>query len=300
MASPAHGCGNETASNDISRGQANKIDKSRWSWSAKEETVLVNALKSLVADGWKSDNGFRAGFLGKLEEALRKEFPGTDLKANQHINSKIGTWKKNYYSLNAMFSKSGFGFNVNGDYMIDINNEQWEQIMKVDNNARNMRYKSWPLYDDWKIIFGKDRATGNRAEDFMEAVNDMIGQHNIAYEVNNDEITPPPQGEEELLNDVAEGSVCDSQKCGRERRNAGRKHKRDDGLDGVHELLLEIGRNTDKRLEHIGNRIGYEFDLAQARSEVFETVCAIPGLNISDKFDVCEILVIRERGSSFS
>lgn len=34
----------------------------------------------------------------------------------------------------------------------------------MDSQARNMRCKSWPYYKDWVTIFGKDRATGERAK----------------------------------------------------------------------------------------------------------------------------------------
>lgn len=37
-----------------------------------------------------------------------------------------------------------------------------------------MRYKSWLFYNDWWEIFGKDRATGGGAKDFIEAVNHVL------------------------------------------------------------------------------------------------------------------------------
>ncbi|KAG6397693.1 hypothetical protein SASPL_143863 [Salvia splendens] len=50
------------------------------SWTDREEAVLISALKELVALGWKSDNGFRGGYLTKIEELMQKEFPRTDIK----------------------------------------------------------------------------------------------------------------------------------------------------------------------------------------------------------------------------
>ncbi|KAG6403230.1 hypothetical protein SASPL_135447 [Salvia splendens] len=63
-------------------------------WSRKEQKILISTLKDLAALSWKSDNGFRAGYLAKVEEALRREFPATDLKWEQIIrvdNSASGT-----------------------------------------------------------------------------------------------------------------------------------------------------------------------------------------------------------------
>ncbi|XP_057803007.1 uncharacterized protein LOC131018298 [Salvia miltiorrhiza] len=157
--------GVDTGRSDASLSRSNKTGNTRRSWSTREEHVLLSSLKELVANGWKSDNGFRAGFLGKLEDALKKEFPVTDLKATPHINSKIETWKKSYYSLTSMLGNSGIGFN--SDYMIDCDNDLWEQIVKKDPAARSMRHKSWPLFEDWKEIFGKDRANDGTQSMFI-------------------------------------------------------------------------------------------------------------------------------------
>ena len=99
-------------------------------WTTREEDVLVSALIELAATGWKSDNGFRAGYLGRIEQRLRQAFPNTDLMGDPHINSKIGAWKKNHKSLSQILSRSGVGFTA--DFKIDCDDEQWEQIVKVN------------------------------------------------------------------------------------------------------------------------------------------------------------------------
>lgn len=86
-------------------------------------------LKDLVTHGWKADNGFRAGYLSRLEESLKREFPSTDLKGNPHITSKITAWKKSYNLLTNILDRSGVGFT--GDFKIDCDDEQWAQIVKV-------------------------------------------------------------------------------------------------------------------------------------------------------------------------
>lgn len=42
-----------------------------------------------------------------------------------------------------------------------------------------MRYKSWPYYEVWQEIFGKDRANGEAAEDLLDAYN-AIGEEDIS------------------------------------------------------------------------------------------------------------------------
>lgn len=56
---------------------------------------MVDALNDLVHDGWKCDNGFRSGFLANLKKSTAHRFPGTGLKGEPHIQSKIHVGKKN-------------------------------------------------------------------------------------------------------------------------------------------------------------------------------------------------------------
>ncbi|XP_057777266.1 uncharacterized protein LOC130995830 [Salvia miltiorrhiza] len=141
--------------------------------------MLLASLKELVAQGWKADNGFRAGYLLKLEESMRKEFVGTDIKGMPHINSKLSAWKKSYNSLLLALDVSGVGFNAKGTFMLDCDNDQWEMIVKKDSNARLMRFKSWPMFEDWKEVFGKDRANGSNAEDVMEGMHKMYAADSL-------------------------------------------------------------------------------------------------------------------------
>lgn len=119
----------KTGSTDL--GRSHRPEKTRRSWTNREEEVLLAALKELVATGWKSDNGFRPGYVKKLEEAMKKEFPRTDLKGVPHITSRLTIWKKNYASIVTMLSRSGIGFNVHGDNKIDADDEQWEHAIRV-------------------------------------------------------------------------------------------------------------------------------------------------------------------------
>ena len=120
------------AGNGLGRAAVQRAaERHRRVWSRREEEIMISTLKDLAALGWKSDNGFRAGYLAKVEEALRREFPTTDLKVNPNITSKISAWKKNYYSLQGVLNHSGVGFNLRGDFMVDCDDQQWEQIIRV-------------------------------------------------------------------------------------------------------------------------------------------------------------------------
>lgn len=119
----------------LGRGSVGRADRTRRSWSLREEQILMCTLKDLVVRGWKSDNGFRNGYTTLVEEAIKREFPESDLKASPHVNSKLTQWKRDYYSLSKILDRSGVGFNERGDYKIDVDNDQWEQIVKVVSSA---------------------------------------------------------------------------------------------------------------------------------------------------------------------
>ncbi|KAL8492118.1 hypothetical protein ACS0TY_023662 [Phlomoides rotata] len=108
---------------------ARKTNKTRRVWSAREEQVLLAALKDLVAHGWKSDNGFRTGYLVRCENAMKVAFPNTDLLATPHITSKITSWKK-YYGNIVTAESSGVGFNTTTGEL-DCTDEQWDATVRV-------------------------------------------------------------------------------------------------------------------------------------------------------------------------
>ncbi|KAL0361755.1 UNVERIFIED_CONTAM: hypothetical protein Sradi_3860000 [Sesamum radiatum] len=93
-----------------------------------------------------------------------KLFPSSDIKADPHIQSKIHVWKKTYGSIVSMLTRSGFGWN-DATNMVVVDDDVWENYVKVDPFVKNMRLKSFPFYPAWCEVFGKDRATGEFAED---------------------------------------------------------------------------------------------------------------------------------------
>ncbi|KAL8461532.1 hypothetical protein ACS0TY_032860 [Phlomoides rotata] len=136
-------------------GENGKIVRGRRSWTKVEEDALIQCLTNIVTEGWKADNGFRAGFQRELEKGVRKLLPGTDIVATPHINSKIHVWKREYGVLSDLLSKSGIGWNSTTS-MIEVEDEA-----------------VWDGCKRWIEIFGKDRATGEYAVDPIDLVNEL-------------------------------------------------------------------------------------------------------------------------------
>lgn len=123
----------------MSESVKTKTGKSRRTWTPLEEQCLMNALKDIVQSGMKCDNGFRSGYLGVLEKAMAHRFPGTDLKGDPHIQSKIHVWRKTYGTLNTLLSRSGIGWNDLTN-TIDVGDDQvWKTyvLVSVSNLTRS-------------------------------------------------------------------------------------------------------------------------------------------------------------------
>ncbi|KAG6400169.1 hypothetical protein SASPL_136994 [Salvia splendens] len=270
-------------------------------WTEREEAVLMAAMKELTATGWKSDNGFRSGYLTRALEALKREFPKTDIVVHPHIKSKITSWKKNYYSLMQILDRSGVGFNADGEYKIDIDDEQWAQVVQKDSNAKYMRNKSWPMLSDWKEIFGKDRAEGLKGLDTGEAVQKIYGAKVAVGEssamdspITLEELFPDevfPSGVMAEMVDECTSAPAHVRAHPRVHNKAPKKRETGDKMDTVLALMNRIHEDTNERLKDIFSRIGYEFDLSTKRTEVFNQLKGMPGLTIKQQFYAAKKLV---------
>ncbi|KAL8528652.1 hypothetical protein ACS0TY_006193 [Phlomoides rotata] len=68
-----------------------KTVRYRRSWTRFEEDALIHCLTDVVNDGWKAENGFRAGFQRELERGMRTRLSDLNLKVVRYK-----TWP--YYS----------------------------------------------------------------------------------------------------------------------------------------------------------------------------------------------------------
>ena len=166
-----------------------------------------------------------------------------------------------------------------------------------------MRDKSWPYFEHWQVIFGKDRADGTFSEELTDAANALSSRNTVrsspameygssmGLEDENPFVTPtgsvPPEG-------VPPEGVADSTGQSTQRTGSsigtGKKRKNDDSIDGLVQMLAKMQEDTNVRLDCLSLRIGYEFDLSKARKEVYEVLGRLP-LTRDQKFDVGEVIL---------
>lgn len=155
--------------------------------------------------------------------------------------------------------------------------------------VRDGHGKGWPLFEGWKVVFGKDRATGENAEGVMDAVNDMMNEHVDDF-INNAENFIQDL-EDDAHTETDDTSTCQSKKGVSGTGQCKRKRQVDQGMQSMCELLEKIHRDTNARLESLASRFGFASDLGKARKEVFALINKVPGLNLKENFKVCDKLL---------
>ncbi|KAL6495251.1 hypothetical protein OROGR_030677 [Orobanche gracilis] len=100
-------------------------------WSTGEDKVLVAALHELSNDPhWKCENGFRNGYMVRLEEMIGKVLPGCGLKVVPHIDSRLKTLVGKYRAILEMLKNSGFKWDDERK-MISVEKSVYDDYCKV-------------------------------------------------------------------------------------------------------------------------------------------------------------------------
>ncbi|KAG6387262.1 hypothetical protein SASPL_152449 [Salvia splendens] len=260
-----------------------KGDRARRMWIPREEEILAR----LWLNWWLWDGNqttVSAQVISKSVKTACQEFPTTDLKGTPHIVSKITSWKPSYNSLRSILERIGVGFNVNDDYKIDIDDEQWKHAVQLDPKAKFMHCKSWPLWETWKLIFGKDRATGSGAETVSHAAIQVRSALGGGSQCDKSDSHAPYEEaplmdsnvhDEDHLVDSHIPDYSDKQTSVAKSGGVKRKATTSDAL--LIDFLANLHAETNTRLELISSRIVYEFDLGRARQAVFDQLGDVEG-----------------------
>ncbi|KAL8481808.1 hypothetical protein ACS0TY_028087 [Phlomoides rotata] len=247
-----------------------------WEGSAADSRVLRDAINR--THGLKVPKGFQR----ELEKGIRKLLPGTDLVANPHINSKIHVWKKKYGSLGDLLSKSGIGWN-SITQTIDVIDETADPGVKI------MCHKSFPYYEHWMNIFGKDRATGENVVDPIDMVNSFF---NNAPEEEGDNVTNCDEKfATPTIDGVGDQSVC--KPSGSNINNVlGKKRK---GIPNeicvLVDSLGDFMKSTDESFKSLADRVGPEQDKKVPHTNLNDIMNRIPNLSLQDKLKGSDELI---------
>ncbi|XP_073120029.1 uncharacterized protein [Henckelia pumila] len=271
-------------------GSAKKPEKTRRSWSEREEEVLIHALKDVISKGWKSDNGFRSGYLSLLETTLQTEIRGCNLRAIPHINSKIHVWKKTYSTLVTILTRSGVGWN-DAEHTIDATDETWEDIIKGDQSLRTMRHKQWIHFHDWCEIFGNDRAAGDER---MNCDNALFDVFKLSDEPLTNESTPIDTPTAPVL-EVSGDSISDtptpsSKPTSTTTSKRNKRMKVNDVDESIVKAINNFAHITDKTMSALIKEMAAEEKISAAQDMVLEGVQGLTELNEEEQVRAAQLL----------
>ena len=101
-------------------------------WSGEEDKALVQALHELSVDpDWKCENGFRNGYMVRLEELIGKAMPSCGLKASPHIDSRLKTLVGKFRAILLMLGTSGFKWD-DERHIIYVERSVYDDFCKVN------------------------------------------------------------------------------------------------------------------------------------------------------------------------
>lgn len=142
-----------------------------------------------------------------------------------------------------------------------------------------MRYKSWPYYKDWEIIFGKDRATGDAAQVWQNIV------HEEGYVPKpTDDTSPIAEDETESVNTVSkQGDTASSSKQSKRKRN------RVTEVQNPHmvEIMSSFFTEMNSQICALVTRVGVEKDVKDQRQNLIKELGNLP-LGLEDKITVAK------------
>ncbi|KAG5562715.1 hypothetical protein RHGRI_005444 [Rhododendron griersonianum] len=145
--------------------EENVADATRRSWNQKEEDALLNAMKEMVVKGeptvniesqedvdsdgnFEEEEDIKVEEKGEPTEEIASLKPSARVKLNHPEAQVIGK-------------------------VTDPMKTRKQVRDETDNNAQGLRFKSFPYYDDWCMIFGNDRATGEMAGSAADMVENL-------------------------------------------------------------------------------------------------------------------------------
>ncbi|XP_074280730.1 uncharacterized protein LOC141605745 [Silene latifolia] len=135
--------------------------KNKRFWTKEEDNALVAALSDLNADPhWKCENGFRNGYMVRLEEIISKAIPGCGLKALPHIDSRLKTLVTKFRAIVQMLGTSGFKWDDERQ-MISVERSVYDEYCKVHPNCKNLYGHAFPHLNALLEVYGKDYAIEN-------------------------------------------------------------------------------------------------------------------------------------------
>ncbi|KAL8548535.1 hypothetical protein ACS0TY_007731 [Phlomoides rotata] len=152
--------------------------KNKQFWKDEEVEALVDTLQELAADPyWKVDGGFKNNYMVEVHKMMLTKVPNFDKEVDPHINSKIKWLREKYNQISEMLMQSGCQWD---DVEQKINCEkQWFDDWCLNHkNVVGLWNFRFPYLHKLDMVWGRDRATGHKAEDIADVGSNANYQKN--------------------------------------------------------------------------------------------------------------------------
>ncbi|XP_074588588.1 uncharacterized protein LOC141844431 [Curcuma longa] len=273
-------------------------------WTKQEDAALVDCLVELSRDSaWKSENGFRTGYLLHLEKLMAARVPSSNLKATPHIESRYKLLKRQFHAISEMLNhSSGFGWN-DVEKCIIASKDVFDDWVKSHPGAIGLRNKEFPHFDDLMCVWGKDRATGAGAEtpaDAVEEIN-LCDEEADTFVHEIDEQGEGHEYEESVREEIrkSEMDTPDSSFCPSSKKQTIKKKqkKSDDALgDMVGEMhrYITVVTEANEQLKGISTYFKKQSESSDRKMRIYDELMELPDLSEQEIMDVGEYILTDE------
>ncbi|KAG6527657.1 hypothetical protein ZIOFF_009783 [Zingiber officinale] len=278
-----------------------KTQNTKHLWTKQEDAVLVDCLVELSKDSaWKSENGFRTGYLLHLEKLMAAKLPSSSLKATPHIESRYKLLKRQFHAITEMLNhSSGFGWN-DVEKCIITTKDVFDEWVKSHPTTISLRNKEFPHLDDLMFVWGKDRATGANAEtpsDVVEEIN-LCDEETDTFEHEKDAHTECQKDEESdhanqaiRKSETLDSSICPSNKKLTTRK---RKGKADDALDDlvgeIHKYVIAVTESNEE-MKGISTYFKKQTESGDRKMKIYNELIELSEFSEQEIMDVGEYIL---------
>ncbi|KAH6809931.1 hypothetical protein C2S51_027714 [Perilla frutescens var. frutescens] len=161
--------------------KAGRVMKKKW--TPEEDAILIASLSELCNAGWKRENGiFKNGYTAALERKLRSRIPDCKIRASPHIESRLKLLKRQYDAITEMQGAAGMKWDNREKILICKDSNVWDEWVQSRPDAKGLRNKHFPYYNDLHFLFG-NRGTRKGLN------NDELGGDKVFDDEDNNGIT---------------------------------------------------------------------------------------------------------------
>uniref|UniRef100_A0A803LLR0 Myb/SANT-like domain-containing protein n=1 Tax=Chenopodium quinoa TaxID=63459 RepID=A0A803LLR0_CHEQI len=266
--------------------------KNKRYWTYEEYAVLIRYLHELSCDQkWKCENGFKNGYMNKLEEMINGVLPNCGLRAVPHIESRIKHWSEKYSAFAEMLSTSGFGWDAEKK-LLQVDKAVYDEWVKTHKKAKGLYGVPFVHYETLAEIYAKDKATGDVSESFVDAI------EGIDQEIDKQPLIVESD-EEDDVNSTNSDTYSSTSQSGK--RPSLCRNDDDDFVASLH----DVSNNFGKIFENINVNLGTmasawskaeerEQRMDEKVNKVLDEVMKLDGISPSEALEVATILMAEE------